>query len=91
MNTNKGILNIQQDGKKAEIVIDTGHPLRDGRTWLAYAKVYCPNVFTARLVADRLAQRLGDAVQSARQEAYDLGYQDALGNQPRTTGFSRVL
>lgn len=88
---NNGILNIQQDGKKAEVIIDTGHPLRGGKTWLAYAKVYCPNVFTARLVADRLTQQIGDAVQSARQEAYELGYEHAQGNHPRTNGFSRVI
>ena len=87
----EGILNIQLDGRKAEVVIDTGHPLRGGKNWLAYAKVYCPNVFTAQLVADRLAKRLGDAVQAAREEAYELGYEHALDNQPRISGFSRVL
>ncbi len=84
---NEGILNIQQDGRKAEVVIDTGHPLRGGKNWLAYAKVYCPNVFTAQLVT----KRLGDAVQAAREEAYELGYKHALGNHPRISGFSRVL
>ncbi len=87
----EGILNIQQEGRKAEVVIDTGHALRGGKNWLAYAKVYCPNIFTAQLVADRLAKRLGDAVQAAREEAYELGYEHASGNQPRISGFSRVL
>ncbi len=91
MKEKEGILNIQQDGKKAELVIDTGHPLRNGKNWQAYAKVYCPNVFTAQLVAERLAKRLGDAVEGAREEAYELGYQHALGNHPRMSGFSRAL
>ena len=85
------VILIQQDGRNAEIVVNTGYPLRNGKTWRAYAKVYCPNVFTACLVTERLDRRLGDAIETARREAYDAGYQHALLKQPHQIEFSRDL
>ena len=90
-NSKPPVIIIQQDGRKAEIVMDTGYPLRNGKTWRAYAKVYCPNVFTAGLVAESLDKRLGDAVEAARREAYEAGYQDALLKQSHQVDFSRNL
>ena len=85
------VILIQQDGCKAEIVIDTGYPLRNGKTWRAFAKVYCPNVYTAGLVTESLDRRIGDAVEAARREAYDAGYQHALLKQTHQVEFSRDL
>ena len=85
------VILIQQDGCKAEIVIDTGYPLRNGKTWRAFAKVYCPNVYTAGLVTESLDRRIGDAVEAARREAYDAGYPHALLKQTHQVEFSRDL
>lgn len=85
------VITVQQEGRHAEIVVDTGHPLRNGKTWQAYAKVFCPNVFTARLVAEQLGRQIGDAVEKARREAYEDGYEHALKSEPRLTAFSREL
>lgn len=88
---NSPILNIQQEGRKAEIIVDTGHALGNGKTWRAYAKLDCPNVFTAGLIADRLRHRIGDAVEVARREAYELGYRHGRCAAPRIEQFSRSL
>ncbi len=85
------VILIQQDGRKAEIVIDTGYPLRNGKTWRAFAKVYCPNVYTAGLVTESLDRRIGDAVEAARREAYEEGYRHALLKQAHQVEFSRDL
>lgn len=89
--TETPLLSIQQDGRKAEIVINTGHTLRNGQSWRAYAKVFCPNVYTAGLVAENLRRLLAEAVADARKDAYEEGYRHALESQPRRERFSGVL
>ncbi len=88
---NTPILQIQQDGRKAEIVVDTGHALRGGKTWRAFAKVFCPNVFIANLVAERLKRRLGEAVEAARRESYQLGYEHGARRSEPLREFSPEL
>ena len=88
---NTPILQIQQDGRKAEIIIDTGHALRSGKTWRAFGKVFCPNVFTAGLVAESLKRRVGDAVAAARLEAYKLGYEHGTLRREPQREFSPEL
>jgi len=89
--TDQGILRVQPDGRTAELVIDTGMPLRSGKTWQAYAKVFCCDVFHAEMMATRIRERLGDAIESARREAYERGYRDARRQRPRLRKFSRKL
>ncbi|MBC2594219.1 hypothetical protein H5P28_08080 [Ruficoccus amylovorans] len=85
------LIRVQPDGRCAELVIDTGLPLRSGKTWQAYAKVFCSDVFHAQMMANRLGERLGDAVEQARREAYQQGYRDARQRRRPRAGFSRVL
>jgi hypothetical protein len=85
------IIDIQPDGRAAELVIDTGHRTRTGRTWRAFAKVFCNDPFHAQLMAERLRERLGDAIEAARREAYQAGYNDAASNRAPLTEFSRQL
>ncbi|MGF1485429.1 MAG: hypothetical protein ACFBZ8_13815 [Opitutales bacterium] len=85
------VLYIQPDGRTAEVVIDTGHRLRTGKSWRAYAKVYCNDPLHAQLMAERLKKRLGDAVEMARREAYAQGYADARARRARLRSFSREL
>lgn len=85
------ILRVQPDGRSAELVIDTGMPLRSGKSWLAYAKVFCHDVFHAELMAERIRCRIGDAVEQARREAYEKGYQDGRVRRSRLRKFSRKL
>lgn len=87
----QSILRVQPDGRAAEVVIDTGMPLRSGKTWQAYAKVFCSDVFHAEMMATRIRERLGDAIESARREAYERGYRDACRRRPRLRKFSRKL
>ncbi len=82
-NSDIPIIQVQQNGRKAEIVINTGHPLGNGRMWRAYAKVFCPDVYTAGLVSESLGKRLSEAVAAARHKAYHQGYKDALEKEPR--------
>ncbi len=78
------VLTVQQSGRCAELVVDTGHLLSTGRTWLAYARLPCQNVYTARMLSENLARRLSEAVAEARREAYNAGYMDARrGESPR--------
>jgi len=72
------ILKVQASGRCAELVVDTGHILSSGRSWLAYAKVPCSNVYTAKVLSESLGRRIGDAVVQAKQEAYRQGYQAGL-------------
>lgn len=88
---NKILLRVQPDGRAAEIVIDTGMPLRSGKTWLAYAKVFCSDVFHAEMMAERLRERIGDAIEQARREAYERGYRDARLRRRPLARFSRSL
>jgi hypothetical protein len=85
------LLRVQPDGRAAEIVIDTGMPLRSGKTWLAYAKVFCSDVFHAEMMAARLRERIGDAIEQARREAYERGYRDARLRRRPLGRFSRSL
>lgn len=79
------LLRVEQSGRFAEIIVDTGHLLRSGRTWMAFARVPCANVFAARLLADNLRRRIAEAVADARREAYHEGYETAqAGARPRT-------
>jgi hypothetical protein len=71
---NASILRVQANGRCAEVVVDTGHVLSTGRTWLAFAKVPCSNVYTARILSENLHKRIRDAVTEARREAYRSGY-----------------
>lgn len=85
------ILVVRPDGLCAELVVDTGMRLSTGRTWRAFAKVRCKDVYTASLVAEQLNKRLGDAVEQARREAYEAGYRDARQRRNRRRQFSRTL
>ena len=71
------ILRVQASGRSVEFVIDTGHVLSSGKTWLAFAKLPCSNVYTAQTLCDSLGRRIGEAVASARREAYLSGYRAA--------------
>jgi len=81
------LLTIQPDGRSAELIIDTGLRLRSGTPWRAYAKVPCHDPLHAEL----LAQRLGDAVENARREAYQQGYADASRDEAPRARFPRTL
>ncbi|MGE9293111.1 MAG: hypothetical protein ACQKBW_05825 [Puniceicoccales bacterium] len=85
------LLRVQPDGRAAEIVIDTGMPLRSGKTWQAYAKVYCSDIFHAQMMAKCLSVRIGDAIESARREAYLSGYRDGSRRRRACRTFSRDL
>ncbi len=85
------LIRIEPSGRCAELVIDTGHTLRSGRTWMAYARVPCANVFAARLLAENLSRRLREAVAEARREAYEEGYTDAQCENPSRRHFSGEL
>ncbi len=87
----KFLLRVQPDGRAAEIVIDTGLPLRSGKTWQAYAKVFCCDVFHAEMMAERIRERIGDAVEQARRDAYQRGYRDARRKRRPLNKFSRSL
>ncbi|MFA5257601.1 MAG: hypothetical protein WC360_05565 [Opitutales bacterium] len=85
MKSRSQILRVQASGRCAELVVDTGHLLGSGRTWLAYAKVPCSNVYTASMLSENLGKRIGDAVAQARREAYNAGYRAArMGEAPHT-------
>lgn len=77
------IIQVQTSGSLTELVIDTGHELSSGRTWRAYAKIPCPNPFTAELIARHLRQRLHQATSEIRRQAYleglDAGRQESAG------------
>ena len=85
------ILRVQANGRSAELVVDTGHMLSTGKTWLAFAKVPCANVYTAKIVSDNLSRRIGDAVAKARRDAYYMGYRAASRGQPPRPHFDGVL
>ncbi len=85
------VLQVQPDGRTAEVVIDTGHRLRTGKPWRAFAKVWCNDPLHAQLMAERLQARLGDAIEAARKEAYEAGYADARSKRARLRRFSRIL
>jgi hypothetical protein len=85
------LITIQPDGSKAELVIDTGVPLKGGRNWRAFAKVFCRDPYHAQLVAESLGNRLGEAIAAARRDAYTAGYADGrTGCEPRGN-FSQEL
>lgn len=88
---NTPILNIQKRGRRAEVIIDTGRPLHNGKTYRAFAQVDCPNSFTAKLVAEGLRECVGEAIASARREAYQEGYQHGSQKTTPSQHFSRVL
>jgi hypothetical protein len=85
------ILRIQANGRSAEVVVDTGHVLSTGKTWLAFAKVPCANVYTAQIVSDNLSRRICDAVAKARRDAYYMGYRAARKGLPPKAHFDGVL
>jgi hypothetical protein len=85
------ILRVQASGRCAELVVDTGHMLSTGKTWLAFARVPCANVYTAKVVSDNLSRRIGDAVASARRDAYYQGYRAARKGLPPCPQFNGVL
>jgi hypothetical protein len=77
------VLRVQASGRCAEVVVDTGHMLRSGKTWLAFARVPCTNVYTAKILSENLSRRIEDAVAEARREAYYQGYNAArMGRSP---------
>ena len=88
---NTPILNIQKRGRRAEVIIDTGRPLHNGKTYRAFAQVDCPNSFTANLVAEGLRDCVGEAVARARREAYLQGYQHGSTQATPISHFSREL
>jgi len=85
------ILRVQANGRSAELIVDTGHVLSTGKTWLAFAKVPCANVYTAKIVSDNLSHRIGEAIEKARREAYYMGYRAARKGQPPHPHFDGVL
>jgi hypothetical protein len=85
------ILRVQATGRCAELVIDTGHTLSTGRNWLAFAKVPCTNVYTARILSENLARRIELAVEKTRLDAYYEGYRAARRGQPPRPEFDGVL
>jgi len=85
------LIEITYRGRIAELAIDTGHKLRTGRTWRAFARVYCNDAFSARLTADSLRERIENAVANARAEAYSQGYRDAQAAKPPRRQFSGAL
>jgi hypothetical protein len=85
------ILRIQTCGRCAEVVVDTGHALGSGRNWLAFAKVQCANVYTAKTVCDSLTRRIEEAVIDARRKAYYMGYNEARRGLPARPRFDGVL
>lgn len=89
--TTPKVMTIRPDGMSAEIEIDTGIPLSTGRTWRAYAKVRCQDVYTATLVARQLNKRLGDWIERVRRNAYLRGYRDARAQRPALKHFPRHL
>jgi len=91
LETTAPILRVQANGRSAELIVDTGHVLSTGKTWLAFAKVPCANVYTARIVSENLSRRIGDAVEKARRDAYFMGYRAARKGQPPRPHFDGVL
>jgi hypothetical protein len=91
MKNESPILRVQTCGRCAEVVVDTGHPLQSGKNWLAFAKVQCANVYTARIVCDSLSRRIENAVADARREAYYMGYEAARSGRPASPRFDGVL
>lgn len=91
MNNESPVLRIQTCGRCAEVVVDTGHTLGSGRNWLAFAKVQCANVYTARTVCDSLSRRIEQAVIETRREAYYMGYNAARRGLPARPDFNGVL
>lgn len=85
------LLDIRHEGRRAELVIDTGHRLSTGRTWQTYAKVYCESTYAAALTAAHLRERLSGAVAEARRRAYLRGYRDARRNRPPLKSFPGEL
>lgn len=90
-NSNNHLLSISSEGARTEICIDTGQPLPTGNTAKACAKLYCADALHARLIADCLRQRLGDAIEAARRQAYEQGYRDARHRNNRLRRFGRSL
>lgn len=91
MKNESPILRVQTCGRCAELVVDTGHALQSGGNWLAFAKVQCANVYTARIVCDSLSRRIETAVTDARREAYYMGYEAARNGQPPRPRFDGIL
>jgi hypothetical protein len=91
METVTPVLRVQASGRCAELVVDTGHVLSTGRTWLAFARVPCANVYTARILSESLSRRIGDAVAGARRDAYYEGYRAARRGLPPRPLFNGVL
>ena len=85
------VLRVQANGRCAELVVDTGHVLSTGKTWLTFARVPCANVYTARVVSENLSRRIGDAVLRARRDAYYMGYKAARKGLPPSPQFDGVL
>lgn len=85
------ILRVQANGRCAELIVDTGHVLSSGRNWMAFAKVPCSNVYTARILSESLGNRICEAVERTRREAYLQGYRAARKGQPPTPDFDGIL
>ena len=85
------ILRVQASGRCAEVVVDTGHILSTGKTWLAFARVPCANVYTAKVVSENLGRRIENAVAAARRAAYYQGYREARKGLPPRPQFDGVL
>lgn len=85
------LLRVQASGRCAELVVDTGHTLSTGRNWLAFARVPCANVYTAQILSDSLARRIGEAVERTRREAYYMGYRAARKGLPARPSFDGIL
>lgn len=91
MSNDTPILRVQASGRCAEVVVDTGHVLQSGKTWLTFARIPCANVYTARMVSDNIRRRIGDAVAEARRDAYYQGYNAARRGLPPSPQFDGVL
>jgi hypothetical protein len=85
------VLRVQSNGSCAELVVDTGHRLSSGRTWLAFARVPCANSYSARLLSEQIEQRLSEAVAAARREAYNEGLRAGQLGLPPPDNFGGAL